>query len=142
MTCSICLEENPNIKLTSCGHKYHKTCISEWVTIKPICPLCRAICINSFPYRYKLFSIKKGVFFKQNNIFVLKNYNLFTQCQQKYKTIPFISIKRIEHNNLYFKITYIKNFRSKIKKIYTHNPVFLFNLCKYHLCNNNIDYSI
>jgi len=138
MTCSICLEENTNYKLRVCGHKFHDECIFQWIKIKPICPLCRAICINSFPYTYKNLPIKKGDIIIKNNLIVLKHNDLIkNSCQPKYKTIPFISIKRIEHNHLYFKITYIKNFRSTIKKIYTHNPVFLFNLCKYHLFNNN-----
>jgi hypothetical protein len=44
-TCRICLEtltENP-VK-TSCGHNFHKNCISDYLTghcIHPICPICR-----------------------------------------------------------------------------------------------------
>ena len=41
--CSICSENmNKYIEL-KCKHKFHKSCILEWIKINPICPYCRSI---------------------------------------------------------------------------------------------------
>jgi hypothetical protein len=44
-TCRICLDNlTENAVKTSCGHKYHHDCISDYLTnhcIHPICPICR-----------------------------------------------------------------------------------------------------
>ncbi|KAJ4842830.1 hypothetical protein Tsubulata_033649 [Turnera subulata] len=42
--CSICMEGfSPDIggKRVSCGHVYHATCISSWLSRYDSCPLCR-----------------------------------------------------------------------------------------------------
>jgi hypothetical protein len=41
--CCICIEAiNPtDIKVLSCKHKFHASCIDEWLNIKQQCPLCR-----------------------------------------------------------------------------------------------------
>ncbi len=45
--CSICYEpiySKPNAFLTDCGHCFHKTCISKWISIQNFnrdCPICR-----------------------------------------------------------------------------------------------------
>lgn len=40
--CVICLEsDNKNFVKTSCNHSYHERCITQWLTIKPNCPICR-----------------------------------------------------------------------------------------------------
>ncbi|MHA1988673.1 MAG: RING finger domain-containing protein [Promethearchaeota archaeon] len=40
--CPICLVKFENNKfILKCGHKFHKQCLKRWVTISPICPLCR-----------------------------------------------------------------------------------------------------
>ena len=39
--CSICIEDfivNEDLKMTSCGHKYHKKCITDWLSRKAVCP--------------------------------------------------------------------------------------------------------
>jgi hypothetical protein len=43
LSCSICLDTDTDIKFvqTSCGHHYHKDCISKWVELKDNCPNCR-----------------------------------------------------------------------------------------------------
>ena len=43
--CGICLErldEKPVISATSCEHRFHDGCLSEWLTSNASCPLCRA----------------------------------------------------------------------------------------------------
>ena len=43
--CSVCLSEfeagEPVKILPPCGHAFHVQCISEWLTAKDTCPLCR-----------------------------------------------------------------------------------------------------
>ena len=40
--CSICYEEmNNDIVFTKCKHKFHKKCLSEWISYKNTCPKCR-----------------------------------------------------------------------------------------------------
>jgi hypothetical protein len=40
--CPICLIKLENNKFRlKCGHNFHKNCLERWVTISPICPLCR-----------------------------------------------------------------------------------------------------
>eukprot|EP01016_Furgasonia_blochmanni_P008835 TRINITY_DN13646_c0_g1_i2.p1 TRINITY_DN13646_c0_g1~~TRINITY_DN13646_c0_g1_i2.p1 ORF type:complete len:192 (+),score=19.75 TRINITY_DN13646_c0_g1_i2:66-641(+) len=43
--CIICFEGYQKkrlvIKLKDCGHFYHKDCISKWLLIKNMCPMCR-----------------------------------------------------------------------------------------------------
>ena len=45
--CAICLEHmsNNDVCTTKCNHKYHLTCILDWITIqkKKTCPTCRTI---------------------------------------------------------------------------------------------------
>ncbi len=45
LSCSICLDTATDIKFvqTSCGHHYHKDCISKWIELKDNCPNCRMI---------------------------------------------------------------------------------------------------
>jgi hypothetical protein len=41
--CSICLDKNKTkiIKFNICKHKFHKSCIEEWIQNTNTCPLCR-----------------------------------------------------------------------------------------------------
>ena len=45
--CSICLQvmnsENRIAMIKRCGHTYHLNCIEEWLSLKDMCPICRAI---------------------------------------------------------------------------------------------------
>ncbi|KAF6167311.1 hypothetical protein GIB67_043172 [Kingdonia uniflora] len=45
--CSICIEKFKNsgnvAKQMPCGHLYHSTCISSWLSRYNTCPLCRSI---------------------------------------------------------------------------------------------------
>ncbi|GMH23117.1 hypothetical protein Nepgr_024960 [Nepenthes gracilis] len=44
--CIICLEEYQNMEevgtLKACGHDYHVKCIKKWLTMKNLCPICKA----------------------------------------------------------------------------------------------------
>ena len=43
--CVICYTDmDTNIGMLCCGHKYHITCINEWLNYNDICPLCRKCC--------------------------------------------------------------------------------------------------
>ena len=134
MTCPICLDEYADYKLRVCGHIFHKECISKWNNIEPTCPLCRTVCIMSFPYTYNHFPIKKGYIIIKENSIIINNNCLFSfLCKQRFKIIPFNIIKRVEYTRLYVRIIYIKNHMPKIKYIYTRNPIGLFNSCKFHI---------
>jgi hypothetical protein len=41
--CSICLESfrNKELYISTCKHKFHKTCINQWFETDNRCPLCR-----------------------------------------------------------------------------------------------------
>lgn len=137
-TCPICLDDDPDFKLSVCGHKFHKECIKQWLSVKPECPLCRCICINSFPYYYKCKLLKKGTILIDNNTIILKKNKFFKgKCRLAYKHISFNDIKRIEFNNFCFLVFYVKNNVIKLKKFYTHNPAIIFSVCKYHFYNRN-----
>ncbi|KAF8403031.1 hypothetical protein HHK36_011126 [Tetracentron sinense] len=45
-TCVICLEEYKNKEevgvLKNCGHDYHAGCIRKWLSMKNVCPICKA----------------------------------------------------------------------------------------------------
>ncbi len=46
--CSICSEIyqfRTIIKVLTCGHVFHSTCINQWLHAHNTCPLCRQICI-------------------------------------------------------------------------------------------------
>ncbi|XP_045798781.1 probable E3 ubiquitin-protein ligase RHG1A isoform X4 [Trifolium pratense] len=45
-SCVICLEEYKNMDdvgtLKTCGHDYHVSCIKKWLSMKKLCPICKA----------------------------------------------------------------------------------------------------
>lgn len=42
-TCSICQESlTEGTQITACRHTFHTSCISEWFSLSPRCPMCRA----------------------------------------------------------------------------------------------------
>ncbi|OVA18106.1 zinc finger protein [Macleaya cordata] len=45
-TCVICLEEYKNKEvigtLMNCGHDYHIGCITKWLSLKNVCPICKS----------------------------------------------------------------------------------------------------
>jgi peroxin-10 len=44
--CTLCLEEMKDPSVTTCGHVFCWTCISDWAREKPECPLCRQDCLT------------------------------------------------------------------------------------------------
>lgn len=46
-TCSICLEESKLDHPLSCGHSFHKDCISPWLKASGNCPYCRKESLSS-----------------------------------------------------------------------------------------------
>ena len=41
--CCICLDKlNKNIKTLPCNHKFHITCLNQWILSNPTCPMCRS----------------------------------------------------------------------------------------------------
>jgi hypothetical protein len=42
--CPICADNNidDEVLTTSCGHLFHKKCLSEWSAIQQNCPICRS----------------------------------------------------------------------------------------------------
>ena len=43
ISCSICVELlTSSLSALPCGHVFHTACISQWIKIKPNCPLCKA----------------------------------------------------------------------------------------------------
>ncbi|MCH9715592.1 MAG: hypothetical protein K0U52_00695 [Gammaproteobacteria bacterium] len=41
-TCSICLEQDVNMRLVHCQHSFHLQCLSKWLIKSSTCPMCRA----------------------------------------------------------------------------------------------------
>ena len=40
--CSICRENLSKNIITECNHTFHFSCLHRWLTINPICPICRS----------------------------------------------------------------------------------------------------
>ena len=42
-TCGICLNNltNNDIIITRCSHAFHNSCLQQWISVHPICPICR-----------------------------------------------------------------------------------------------------
>ena len=52
--CCICLDKlNNNIKTLSCNHKFHITCLNQWILSNPTCPMCRTSTSNSNQIRVR-----------------------------------------------------------------------------------------
>lgn len=43
--CTLCLDKMKDPSVTTCGHVFCWTCISDWAREKPECPLCRQSCL-------------------------------------------------------------------------------------------------
>ena len=72
--CLVCLsdiEQNTQNYMISCGHYYHKKCISDWLDKKKNCPLCRKNCM--------IYNRKKKVFEEDLNFYkcVKKNNEIY-----------------------------------------------------------------
>lgn len=43
--CPICMEDfcvGTKLVITTCSHKFHETCLMEWLSLKRTCPCCRS----------------------------------------------------------------------------------------------------
>lgn len=43
-SCSVCLDTiecEQIITILPCTHKFHSTCVDNWLLIKPVCPICK-----------------------------------------------------------------------------------------------------
>lgn len=49
-TCVICLDEYRNMdevgSVKACGHDFHAACIRKWLSMKNICPICKAAAVD------------------------------------------------------------------------------------------------
>tara|TARA_Y100000816_G_C26107484_1_gene589056 strand:- start:5182 stop:6045 length:864 start_codon:yes stop_codon:yes gene_type:complete len=82
-TCSICLDEieiKDGLKIRSCGHIFHKDCISEWVDKRNNCPLCRTVVKRKFDIYEKRY---KGFYKSQKRILIDDNYFYIFKCNHK-----------------------------------------------------------
>ena len=74
--CAICLEINDSESIfLNCNHKFHKNCITEWLNIKPTCPLCSKLIYDKFRiYNKYFFLFKKYSILKvdKNNLYIFK----------------------------------------------------------------------
>lgn len=55
--CSICLDPIvTDCHMTPCNHQFHHSCLAEWITRSPSCPLCRQLCLlnHKTSFRVKL----------------------------------------------------------------------------------------
>ncbi|GJS76618.1 putative zinc finger, RING/FYVE/PHD-type containing protein [Tanacetum coccineum] len=64
--CTICMEElvvkgDTNIKQLPCRHKFHASCIRDWLYLKQTCPICR----SKIADRYMLVNTHLRVSFKE-----------------------------------------------------------------------------
>ena len=84
MECSICTEEvaimcftynNPiDLFRTSCGHQFHKSCISRWCQINNTCPICRKKNIYKFS-NTPIQGFHVNISNNNNNYNSINNYN-------------------------------------------------------------------
>ncbi len=92
--CSICTEQLPltcfiynnptDLFRTSCGHYFHRSCLSRWCQIKNNCPLCQKNNIYNLSnsiYRQNGFNINNtynndNIIIGHRNIIYLNGYNL------------------------------------------------------------------
>jgi hypothetical protein len=88
-SCPICYEEIPNSQkhITSCGHIFHKHCISLWLNTKKSCPMCR----NDI-------QIKNMIYYIQE--LVNKDY--------KFDSLVCVRNNAFKINNLIFKKPYLE----------------------------------
>ena len=48
-TCAICMEDmgaesvEADLKVLSCGHRFHAKCVTTWLAVKSDCPTCRTL---------------------------------------------------------------------------------------------------
>ena len=99
-TCSICLDEieiKNGLKIRSCGHIFHKDCISEWVDKRNNCPLCRTVVKRKFDIYEKRY---KGFYKSQKRILIDDNYFYIFKCNhKKFELNKLLNVKVINNKN-------------------------------------------
>ncbi|OAY85135.1 RING finger protein 44-like isoform X1 [Ananas comosus] len=44
--CQVEYKERETIATLNCGHKYHRTCIKQWLLLKNLCPICKVSALS------------------------------------------------------------------------------------------------
>lgn len=53
--CSICLDPVvADSHMTTCNHQFHRSCLTEWITRSPSCPLCRRPYLLNHKTRFRV----------------------------------------------------------------------------------------
>ena len=102
--CSICLEicDKNSLTLKECNHKFHKSCLENWMLKKNNCPICRTKLNYTFEIKFKPQWI-------HNRYIIELNYTKFIIYSTKYnlknknKNIPFVN-NRLTKKSVYKEI--------------------------------------
>lgn len=74
--CSICLSnyiDNDVIKTLPCNHSFHMQCITPWLNINNICPLCRAVNLYNYdPHSHEILILKINAYNSEVDIIISK----------------------------------------------------------------------
>ena len=46
INCSSSGHTNCNVEIGDCGHAYHAHCLSEWLKMRKVCPLCNKVWVT------------------------------------------------------------------------------------------------
>jgi len=137
--CAICLdsldsldnyEKNKIIQLNNCNHKFHESCLKQWVLHNNTCPLCRANINCLFEAKISLLC---GNLFKKKTIIEIQEdkiiFHSYPNKTNELFNLDYFKIKKIKIFTNYCKIYYarINGNEITIKKKY----IFFDN---YKLC--------
>jgi hypothetical protein len=67
MKCLICLDDIDNTEFLPCSHGFHTNCISEWINVKPFCPICKIPISITTPDELIIYNNERNIF-DNNNI--------------------------------------------------------------------------
>ena len=130
--CAICLdsldsldncEENKIIQLNNCNHKFHESCLKQWLLHNNTCPLCRTN-INNF-IEAKI-SLLCGNLFKKKTIIEIQEdkiiFHSYPNKTNELFNLDYFKIKKMKSVSTYCKIYYarINGNEITIKKKYIY----------------------